>query len=140
MNIAISDNFSLVRFYCFLFLRFNLSLAEHCSVMLSLRKASKQSKKRTTQKQAVIHFLPVRRVHMLWSWDQCRFEVNQIIRALKQSRQRRQQEPHKFAYLTMKNSILYILTMKNSIFCTLCTCIFHFLTFCRRSRSFYDVK
>ena len=25
-------------------------------------------------------------------------------------------------------------------FCTLCTCIFHFLTFCRRTRSFYDVK
>ena len=82
-----------------------LSLAEYCSVMLSLRKASKQNKKRTTQKQAVIHFLPVRSVHMLWSGHQCRFEVNQIIRELKQSRQRRQQEPHKFAYLTMKNSI-----------------------------------
>ena len=25
-------------------------------------------------------------------------------------------------------------------FCTLCTCIFHLLTFWRRSRSFYDVK
>ena len=30
-------------------------------------------------------------------------------------------------------------TMK-TVFCTLCTCIFHFFTFCRRSRSFYDLK
>ena len=30
--------------------------------------------------------------------------------------------------------------MKNIILCTLSTCIFHLLTFCRRSRSFYDVK
>ena len=67
---------------------------------------------------------------MLWSWQQCRFEVNQIIRELKQSRQRRQQEPHKFAYLTMKNSI----------FARFARAFFIFLTFCRRSRSFYDVK
>ena len=50
-------------------------------------------------------------------------------RELKQPRRRRQQKPHKFAYLTVKN-----------YFCTLCTCIFHLLTFWRRSRSFYDVK
>ena len=44
-------------------------------------------------------------------------------RELEQPRPRRQQKPHKFAYLTMEN-----------------TCIFHLLTFWRRSRSFYDVK
>ena len=49
---------------------------------------------------------------------------------LKKPRRRRQQKLHKFAYFTMKNSI----------FCTLCMCIFHRLTFSRRSRSFYDVK
>ena len=38
-------------------------------------------------------------------------------RELKQPRRRRQQKPHKFAYLTMKNSIF-----------TLCACIFHLLT------------
>ena len=51
-------------------------------------------------------------------------------RELKQPRRRRQQERHKFAYLTMKKQY----------FCTICTCIFHFWTFRRRSRSFHDVK
>ena len=32
-------------------------------------------------------------------------DINQIVRELKQPRRRRQQERHKFAYLTMKNSI-----------------------------------
>ena len=49
---------------------------------------------------------------------------------IKQPWRRRQQKPHKFAYFKMKKQY----------FCALCTCIFHFLTFCRRSRSFYDVK
>ena len=43
---------------------------------------------------------------------------------------RRQQEPRKFAYLTMKN---------NS-FVRFARAVFHFWTFGRRSRSFHDVK
>ena len=50
--------------------------------------------------------------------------------SVKQSRRRQQQKPRKFAYLTIKKQY----------FCTLCTCIFHLLTFWRRSRSFCDVK
>ena len=53
-----------------------------------------------------------------------------VITELKQPRRRRQQKPHKFAYLTMKNSIL----------ARFARAFFYFLTFCRRSRSFYDVK
>ena len=53
-----------------------------------------------------------------------------ILLLIQQARRRRQQKPHKFAYLTMEKQY----------FCTLCTCIFHFLTFCRSSRSFHDVK
>ena len=49
---------------------------------------------------------------------------------LKQPRRRRQEKPHKFAYLTMKNRI----------FARFARAFFIFLTFCRRSRSFYDVK
>ena len=33
------------------------------------------------------------------------FEFNKVVRELKQPRRRRQQKPHKFAYLTMKNRI-----------------------------------
>ena len=54
------------------------------------------------------------------------------IRELKQPRRRRQQKPHKFAYLAMKNSIFA--RFARAFF------IFFFFTFCRRSRSFYDVK
>ena len=49
---------------------------------------------------------------------------------LKQPRGRRQQKSHKFAYLTMKNSI----------FARFARAYFIFFTFGRRSRSFYDVK
>ena len=70
-----------------------------------------------------------------------------VIRELKQPRRRRQQKPHKFAYLTMKHSIFarfarafFIFDNEKHYFCTLCTCIFPLLTFCRLSRSFYDVK
>ena len=39
----------------------------------------------------------------VWPLVHCAWNIN---RELKQPRRRRQQEPHKFAYLTMKNSIL----------------------------------
>ena len=52
----------------------------------------------------------------------CACESN---RELKQSRRRRQQKPHKFAYLTMKNSVF---------------ARFARAFFTLRSRSFYDVK
>ena len=48
---------------------------------------------------------------------------------LTQPRLRRQQERHKFAYLLVKNIVLHALHVQVS-----------FLTFRRRSRSFYDVK
>ena len=51
-------------------------------------------------------------------------------RELKQPRRRRQQKSHKFAYLTMKNSI----------FARFARAYFIFFTFGRRSRSFYDVN
>ena len=53
-----------------------------------------------------------------------------VMRELKQARRRRQQ----------KTPQIWIFDNKKQYFCTLCTCIFHFLTFWRRSRSFYDVK
>ena len=37
-------------------------------------------------------------------------------------------------------SLMCIFDNEKQRFCTLCTCIFYFLTFRRRSRSFYDVK
>ena len=52
----------------------------------------------------------------------CACESN---RELKQPRLRRQQKPHKFAYLTMKNSIF---------------ARFALAFFILRSRSFYEVK
>ena len=39
-----------------------------------------------------------------------------------------------------KTPQICIFDNENQYFCTLCTCIFHLLTFWRRSRSFYDVK
>ena len=39
-----------------------------------------------------------------------------------------------------KTPQICIFDNEKQYFCTFCTCIFHFLTFCRRSRSFYDVK
>ena len=54
---------------------------------------------------------------------------NKVYRELTQPRRRRQQEPHKFAYLTMKNSIFARFARAVLI-----------LTFRRRSRSFYNVK
>ena len=39
-----------------------------------------------------------------------------------------------------KNPQICIFDNEKQYFCTLCTCIFRFLTFCRRSPSFYDVK
>ena len=39
-----------------------------------------------------------------------------------------------------KTPQICIFDNKKQYFCTLCTCIFHLLTFRRRSRSFYDVK
>ena len=53
-----------------------------------------------------------------------------LVRELKQPRRRRQQKPHKFAYLTMKKRI----------FARFARVFFYLLTFWRRSRSFYDVK
>ena len=35
---------------------------------------------------------------------------------------------------------IWIFDNEKQYFSTFCTCIFHFLTFCRRSRSFYDMK
>ena len=52
-----------------------------------------------------------------------------LTRELKQPRRRRQQKPHKFAYLIWKTVFLPALDVH-----------FHLLTFWRRSRSFYDVK
>ena len=46
-----------------------------------------------------------------------------------QPRRRRQQKPHNFAYLAMKKIVLHALHVQ-----------FSFLTFRRRSRSFYDAK
>ena len=74
----------------------------------------------------IIFLHSINQIIDLW---RCRCR-RRFIRELKQPRRRRQQERHKFAYLTMKKQY----------FCTICTCIFHFLTFRRRSRSFHDVK
>ena len=41
---------------------------------------------------------------------------------------------------TTKTPQICIFDNEKQYFCTVCTCIFHLLTFWRRSRSFYDVK
>ena len=51
-------------------------------------------------------------------------------RELIQPRRRRQQKPPQICIFDNEKQYL----------CTLCTCIFHLLTFWRRSRSFYEVK
>ena len=56
-------------------------------------------------------------------WEVCKIYTLDLLsfnRELKQPRQRRQQERHKFTYLTMKNNSFGH-----------CTRIFHFETFCR---------
>ena len=63
-----------------------------------------------------------RRANSSWDyWDK---------RELEQPRRRRQQKPLQIC----------IFDNEKQYFCTLCTCIFHLLTFWGRSRSFYDVK
>jgi len=59
------------------------------------------------------------------------FHMNTLLRnnrELKQARRRRQQEPHKLAYLKMKHC---------QYFCRLCTCIFQFLCISQLSSSFW---
>ena len=57
------------------------------------------------------------------------FAIWEIRELNKQPRERRQQNPQ-----------ICIFDNEKQYFCTLCTCIFHLLTFWRHSRSFYDVK
>ena len=66
-------------------------------------------------------------LHFLDSW---RF------REVKQSRHRRRQESHKFAYLTTKKKK----KRRTRSFCTLCKCFVYFCTFRSHSRAIHDVK
>lgn len=72
----------------------------------------------------------IRKTSHLWDWVLTVQLTQKGDMDVKQSRRRRRQKRHGFAYLTIKKHY----------FCTLCTSVFHFGTFCNRSFPVNEVK